>query len=69
VKVLLTGATGFLGKSVARHLSARGHALRVLARETSDLRALPAGVEVARGDVTLAESVREAAPCCTWLRS
>jgi farnesol dehydrogenase len=64
VKVLLTGATGFLGKSVARHLSARGHALRVLARETSDLRALPAGVEVARGDVTLAESVREAARGC-----
>jgi NAD+-dependent farnesol dehydrogenase len=64
VKVLLTGATGFLGQNVARQLAARGHALRVLARETSDLRTLPAGVEVARGDVTLAESVREAARGC-----
>jgi NAD+-dependent farnesol dehydrogenase len=64
VKVLLTGATGFLGKNVARQLSARGHALRILARETSDLRGLPAGVEVARGDVTLADSVREAAQGC-----
>ena len=64
MKVLLTGATGFLGKNVARQLAARGHALRVLARETSDLRALPAGVEVARGDVIVAESVREAAQGC-----
>jgi NAD+-dependent farnesol dehydrogenase len=64
VKVLLTGGTGFLGKNVARQLSARGHALRILARETSDLRTLPSGVEVARGDVTLPESVREAAQGC-----
>jgi farnesol dehydrogenase len=64
VKVLLTGATGFLGKNVARHLVARGHALRILARETSDLRGLPTDVEVARGDVTLSDSVREAARGC-----
>jgi len=64
VRVLLTGATGFLGKAVARHLSARGHALRILARETSDLRGLPADVDVARGDVTLSDSVRAAAQGC-----
>jgi farnesol dehydrogenase len=64
LKVLLTGATGFLGKNVARQLAARGHALRILARQTSDLRSLPPEVEVARGDVTEAESVREAAKGC-----
>jgi NAD+-dependent farnesol dehydrogenase len=64
VKVLLTGATGFLGKNVARQLAARGHALRILARETSDLRGLPAGVEMARGDVTLADSLHDAARGC-----
>jgi NAD+-dependent farnesol dehydrogenase len=64
LKVLMTGATGFLGKSVARQLSTRGHVLRILARESSDLRALPTGAEVARGDVTLAESVLEAARGC-----
>jgi len=64
VKVLLTGATGFLGKNVALELAARGHALRILARETSDLRSLPPGVEVARGDVTSADSVRDAARDC-----
>jgi dihydroflavonol-4-reductase len=35
--VLLTGGTGFLGKSVARAVAGRGHAVRVLARGTSDL--------------------------------
>jgi farnesol dehydrogenase len=67
VKVLLTGATGFLGKAVARQLAARGHALRILARETSDLRGLPTDVEVARGDVTAADSVRAAAEGCDAL--
>jgi farnesol dehydrogenase len=64
VKVLLTGGTGFLGKSVARALAGSGHALRVLARPSSDLSGLPAGVEVARGDVTDGGSMTEAASGC-----
>jgi dihydroflavonol-4-reductase len=70
MKVLLTGATGFLGRAVARHLAARGHDLRVLARAASLTRGLPAGAEVATGDVTDARSVSEAAAAarrsCTW---
>jgi len=64
VKVLLTGATGFLGRTVARRLAARGHALRVLARPTSRLEGLPEGVEVAAGDVTDALSMTCAAEGC-----
>lgn len=64
MKVLLTGATGFLGRAVARRLAARGHALRVLARATSRTAGLPAGAEVATGDVTDAASLREAARGC-----
>jgi farnesol dehydrogenase len=64
MKVLLTGATGFLGRTVARRLAARGHALRVLARATSRTAGLPAGTEVAMGDVTDAASLREAARGC-----
>jgi nucleoside-diphosphate-sugar epimerase len=53
VPVLVTGATGFLGGHLAAALSARGFAVRALARETSDLRRLEGlGVELARGDVT-----------------
>lgn len=64
MKVLLTGGTGFLGKNVARRLAAAGHELRVLARGASNLEGLPAGVEVARGDVTDAESLKRAAEGC-----
>ena len=42
----------------------------MLARAGSNLRGLPAGVEVVRGDVTDADAMRRAAeaagPCCTW---
>jgi farnesol dehydrogenase len=62
--VLLTGGTGFLGKCVARALAARGHALRVLARETSDLAGLPPAAEIVRGDVTDADALRRAARGC-----
>jgi farnesol dehydrogenase len=64
MKVLLTGATGFLGRAVARRLAARGHALRVLARATSRTEGLPEAVEIATGDVTDAASLREAARGC-----
>lgn len=64
MRVLLTGGTGFLGKSVARRLAAAGHELRVLARERSNLDGLPQGVLVARGDVTDADSLTRAAAGC-----
>ena len=63
MKVLLTGGTGFLGKNVARALTARGHEVRLLAREGSNLAGLPAG-DIARGDVCDAASVRRAAEGC-----
>jgi NAD+-dependent farnesol dehydrogenase len=63
VKVLLTGATGFLGKSVARRLAAAGHELRLLARARSNLEGLPPA-EIARGDVTDRDSLRRAADGC-----
>jgi farnesol dehydrogenase len=64
MRVLLTGATGFLGRSVARQLAGRGHELRVLARAESRRDGLPAGVELATGDVTDAASMCEAARGC-----
>jgi len=63
VKVLLTGGTGFLGKNVARALVARGHEVRLLAREGSNLAGLPAG-DIVRGDVCDAASLRRAAEGC-----
>jgi len=64
VKVLLTGGTGFLGKSVAHHLHAHAHELRLLVRTSSDLSGLPKGIEIARGDVTDLEGMKRAAEGC-----
>jgi farnesol dehydrogenase len=64
VRLLVTGATGFLGRAVVRHLAARGHRLRLLVRPTSRGEGLPEAAELARGDVTDAGSVMRAAEGC-----
>lgn len=72
VQVLLTGATGFVGSEVLRHLLARGHRVRALVRpgsrraEASDADGQAAGAAVERvaGDILDAESVRRAAQEC-----
>lgn len=65
MRVLVTGATGFVGSWMARELAARGHAVRVLLRPTSslaNLEGLP--VERAVGDVTDLASVERALRDC-----
>jgi nucleoside-diphosphate-sugar epimerase len=62
VKVLVTGAAGFLGGHVVDMLVERGDEVRAMAlptEDTSRLRALP-GVEVVQGDLTDAESLKRA---------
>ncbi|MGY3202550.1 SDR family oxidoreductase [Streptomyces sp. TE5632] len=50
-KILVTGATGTVGRQVVAELLARGHAVRALTRDPARA-ALPAEVEVVRGDLT-----------------
>jgi dihydroflavonol-4-reductase len=58
---LVTGATGLLGNNIVRLLLARGAAVRVLARQSSDPRPLEGlPIEIAQGDVRDADSVRRA---------
>ena len=64
-KVLVTGASGFVGANVARLLVERGEDVRALVRPTSDrgnVDGLP--VEIAVGDLRDADSVRAAVRGC-----
>ena len=62
MKILLTGATGFLGTRVAVQLRDAGHDVRALVRKTSDTRALVAmGAELAMGALDRGEGIDAAA--------
>lgn len=58
MKVLVTGATGFLGSSIVRRLCADGMEVRALVRPGRELS--PAGVESSIGDVCDEASLQEA---------
>ncbi len=51
MRILITGATGFIGLQVVEEALSVGHQVRVLARASSDVAGLPEGVEVVRGEL------------------
>jgi NAD+-dependent farnesol dehydrogenase len=63
--ILVTGATGFLGRNLCEHLTSQGYRLRALARPASDTDFLQAlGVEIAAGDVREPDTVQAAMTGC-----
>src|SRR5947208_16636847 len=53
MKVLITGASGFLGSHIAEQLAGQGHSVRLLLRRTSPRRLLSAlAYEETAGDIT-----------------
>jgi NADH dehydrogenase len=66
VKVLVTGATGFIGPRVVHALRAHGHDVRALVRSNQrGAQVAGLGAELAVGDVTDPASLRAAADGCT----
>ena len=64
-RILVTGATGFVGAAVARALLARGQKVRVLTRAASSRRNIEGlDVEVAQGDLLDPESLARAVAGC-----
>ncbi|NYF23076.1 uncharacterized protein YbjT (DUF2867 family) [Xanthomonas sp. JAI131] len=57
--ILVTGATGTVGRQVVEHLVKRGADVRALARDPSKAN-LPAGVEVVQGDLLDVDALRGA---------
>lgn len=51
MKILVTGATGQLGRAVVPRLLARGHSLALLARDPAKAKAMYPSCEALRGDV------------------
>ena len=67
-RVLVTGATGFLGHSLVAELAAAGYRVRALVRESSDTRQLQdLGAELCVGDVRDVASVNAAVESCAYV--
>jgi nucleoside-diphosphate-sugar epimerase len=64
MRVLVTGAAGFLGRALVRRLAEGGHAVRALLRERTDASPLGAAAEVVRGDATEAAALARAVRGC-----
>jgi nucleoside-diphosphate-sugar epimerase len=65
MRVLVTGATGFIGKHLVRRLVRDGHAVVALVRDPAKVHDLPTtGVELLAGDLSLFEDHRTVLPAC-----
>ena len=68
MKILVTGATGFIGPHLVNRLSDTEHELRCLVRTTSKVGDLEkAGVALVRGDVTDKSSIVAGIQGCDWV--
>ncbi len=67
MRILITGATGFVGAHVARMAAAQGAELRLLTRKTSNVGNLPAGADVVVGDLREPERFAAALQGCDAL--
>lgn len=63
----VTGASGFIGSNLVHELEARGHSVKALLRQNSDLRGLEgAQYEFVEGDLADRKRLTEAMRGCDW---
>ena len=63
-RVLVTGAAGFLGEHLVKHLYGAGYVVRALVRELSPTVSFPTEVEVVVGDLRDVRAMRSATAGC-----
>lgn len=67
MKCFVTGASGFIGANLAHELVARGHQIKALLRQDSDLRGLAgAKFETVTGDLAERDKLEAALNDCDW---
>ncbi len=67
MKVIITGANGFIGSHVVKQLLQAGYEVRALVRPSSDLRSLEGlDIELAYGDILDLASLQAAFSSCQW---
>ncbi|MCU0396298.1 MAG: NAD(P)H-binding protein, partial [Chitinophagaceae bacterium] len=67
-RILVTGATGFLGINLVHHLCASGFTVRVLVRQGSSIKHLPEQqCEICYGQVDQPEDVHRAVAGCRYV--
>ena len=62
MKILMTGGTGFVGTTLARELTAKGHSVTVLMRKVESGVRLPPGANSLEGDPTIRGAWQERVP-------
>ena len=62
MKVFMTGGTGFVGTTLTRELTAKGHSVTVLMRKSESGARLPAGASSLAGDPTIRGAWQERVP-------
>jgi len=68
MRIFLTGATGYIGKALARRLHGEGHEVRALVRPTSVVGPLTElGIATFVGDLADRYSLREGMSGCDWV--
>lgn len=64
-KVVVTGASGYLGGKLCNSLHRQGYSVKVIVRPASDLSALPPSTEIVYGDITDFSSLLSAFSDCS----
>lgn len=67
MRVLVTGATGFIGRHLIARLLQDGHRVRALVRSPGLTHRMPPDVEIVTGDVRDAAAMKTAAAGCEWV--